>query len=82
MLEEYIKETVKKELAKQRLNDIYGKNSQELKQENKKIYEANSDLTEKLFTIESLINYYESFKPDYYALLNLVESIKNILKES
>lgn len=44
--------------------------------------EANSNLTEKLLRIESLINYYESFKPDYYTLLDLVESIKNILKES
>lgn len=37
MLEEYIKETVKKELAKQKLNGMYGKNKQELKQENEKL---------------------------------------------
>lgn len=37
MLEEYIKETVKKELAKQKLNVVYGKNNQDLKQENEKL---------------------------------------------
>ena len=41
MLEEHIKEIVKKELAKQKLNGMYGKNKQELeqelKQENKKL---------------------------------------------
>lgn len=39
MLEEYIKETVKKELAKQKLNVVYGKNNQDLEQENEKLKE-------------------------------------------
>lgn len=39
MLEEYIKETVKKELAKQKLNVVYGKSNQDLEQENEKLKE-------------------------------------------
>lgn len=56
-----------------------------LNEKNKEIEqlkEANSDLTKNLFKIESVIAYYESIKPDYYVLLELVENIKNILKES
>lgn len=37
MLEEYIIETVKKELVKQKLNVVYGKNNQDLEQENEKL---------------------------------------------
>lgn len=76
-------EKLKKELLDSK-NGLNGANDiiKNMKQENVKLKEANSDLTEKLFRIESLIVYYESIKPDYYILLELVESIKNILKES
>lgn len=37
MLEEYIKEIVKSEISEQKLNDMYGKNIHELKQENEKL---------------------------------------------
>lgn len=50
--------------------------------ESEELRESNSELTEKLFIIESLIACYESISPDYYTLLELVENIKNILKES
>lgn len=72
---------VKLEDANSKIETI-GNMVEKLINENKKSKEANSELTEKLFRIESLINYYESFKPDYYALLELTENIKNIIKES
>lgn len=75
-------EKLKKQLLDSK-NGLNGANDiiKNMKQENQKLKEANSDLTEKLFRIESVTNYYENINPDYYTLVEFLKSIKTLSKK-
>lgn len=56
-----------------------------LNKEKRKVEESekeNDNLKEKLKNISSVINYYDSFESNYYTLKNIVNIVKEILKES
>lgn len=83
MLEEYIKETVKKELAKQKLNVVYGKNNQDLEQENEKLKEYIKLLQEdKDVLLKQVSQQIKELRDSKNGLNGANDIIKNIKQEN
>ena len=79
MLEEYIKETVKNELAKQKLNGMYGKNKQVLKQENEKLkHKIKQDSEAYSLELETIMIALEITRTENEKLKKENEQLKNL----